>query len=72
MGRLQEMLKVGPVFSYFGRVFRKDKDGKYPASTNLKMMHGINKISIILFLIDPPHSVSQLDHTTWKCSKVSW
>jgi hypothetical protein len=51
MGRLQEMLKVGPVFSYFGRVFRKDKDGKYPASTNLKMMHGINKISIILFLI---------------------
>ncbi|CAN1574680.1 hypothetical protein MCERE19_03626 [Spirosomataceae bacterium] len=45
------MLKVGPVFSYFGRVFRKDKDGKYPASTNLKMMHGINKISIVLFLI---------------------
>ncbi|MBP8156186.1 MAG: hypothetical protein KAX81_04100 [Leadbetterella sp.] len=51
MGRLQEMLKVGPVFSYFGRVFKKDKDGKYPASTNLKMMHGINKISIVLFLI---------------------
>jgi hypothetical protein len=51
MGKLQEMLKVGPVFSYFGRVFRKDKDGKYPASTNLKMMHGINKISIVLFLI---------------------
>jgi hypothetical protein len=51
MGKLQEMLKVGPVFGYFGRVFRKDKDGKYPASTNLKMMHGINKISIVLFLI---------------------
>jgi hypothetical protein len=51
MGKLQEMLKVGPVFNYFGRVFRKDKDGKYPASTNLKMMHGINKISIVLFLI---------------------
>jgi hypothetical protein len=51
MGKLQEMLKVGPVFSYFGRVFRKDKYGKYPASTNLKMMHGINKISIVLFLI---------------------
>ena len=28
MGKLQEMLKVGPVFNYFGRVFRKDKDGK--------------------------------------------
>jgi len=51
MGRLQEMLKVGPVFNYFGRVFRKDKDGKYPSSTNLKMMHGINKVSIVLFLI---------------------
>jgi hypothetical protein len=51
MGKFQEMLKVGPVFNYFGRVFRKDKDGKYPASTNLKMMHGINKISIVLFLI---------------------
>jgi hypothetical protein len=37
MGKLQEMLKVGPVFN--------------PASTNLKMMHGINKISIVLFLI---------------------
>ena len=45
------MLKVGPVFNYFGRVFRKDKDGKYPSSTNLKMMHGINKVSIVLFLI---------------------
>ncbi|MCP9765276.1 DUF6728 family protein [Lacihabitans soyangensis] len=51
MGRLQEMLKVGPVFNYFGRVFKKDKEGKYPVSTNLKMMHGINKISIVLFLI---------------------
>lgn len=45
------MLKVGPVINYFSRVFKKDKDGKYPSSTNLKMMHGINKISIVLFLI---------------------
>jgi hypothetical protein len=51
MGRLQEMLKVGPIFNYFGRVFKKDKDGKYPSSTNLKMMHGINRISIVLFLL---------------------
>ena len=50
MGRLQEMLKVGPVFNYFTRVFKKDKDGKYPSSTNLKMMYVINKVSILLFL----------------------
>lgn len=51
MKRLLEILSVGPVFNYFLRVFSKDKDGKYPASTNLKMMHGINKISIVMFLI---------------------
>lgn len=51
MGRLTELLKVGPVFNYFTRVFKKDKDGKYPISTNLKMMHSINKISILMFLV---------------------
>jgi hypothetical protein len=51
MNKLIEFLKVAPVFSYFIRVFRKDKEGKYPTSSNLKMMHGINKISIIMFLI---------------------
>ena len=30
----------------FFRIFKKDIDGKYPHSFNLKMMHGINKISI--------------------------
>jgi hypothetical protein len=51
MGRLVEILKLGPVFQYFGRVFTKDKEGKYPTNTNLKIMHGINKISIVMFLI---------------------
>ncbi len=44
-------LKLAPVFSYFIRVFKKDTEGKYPVSANLKMMHGINRISIIMFLI---------------------
>ncbi|SOE19885.1 hypothetical protein SAMN06298216_0386 [Spirosomataceae bacterium TFI 002] len=43
-------LSVAPVFSYFFRVFRKDKNGEYPTSTNLKMMHGINKVSIVMFM----------------------
>lgn len=51
MGRFQEMIKVGPVFNYFTRVFKKDKNGEYPTSTNLKMMHGINKVSILMFLV---------------------
>lgn len=49
MGKIVELLKVGPVFQYFGRVFTKDKEGKYPSSSNLKIMHGINRISIVMF-----------------------
>ncbi|ADQ16847.1 DUF6728 family protein [Leadbetterella byssophila] len=47
MSKLWDLLKIGPVFQYFGRVFSKNKD--YPSSTNLKIMHGINRISIIMF-----------------------
>ncbi len=35
------------VLTYY---FRK-KDPSRPSNTNLKLMHGINKISIIMFLI---------------------
>ncbi|MEQ8240519.1 MAG: hypothetical protein RIA69_14970 [Cyclobacteriaceae bacterium] len=38
---------LGEVFTYF---FRK-KDPNRPTNTSLKMMHGVNKISIIMFLI---------------------
>ena len=42
--------QFGEVTNYFTRLFiRKDPDA--PSNTNLKMMHGINKISIILFLV---------------------
>lgn len=51
MERFIEWLKVWPVFQYFGRVFTKDKEGKYPSSSNLKIMHGINRISIVMFVI---------------------
>ncbi len=43
----KEAFDFGPVLGYF---FRK-KDPNRPSSFNLKMMHGINKISIIMFLI---------------------
>lgn len=49
--KLIDYLKLGPAFSYFGRVFKKDTEGKFPTSTNLKMMHGINRISIVMFII---------------------
>lgn len=45
--KVLEFFKVGEVLGYF---FRK-KDPSRPANFNLKMMHGINKISIIVFLL---------------------
>lgn len=44
---LKDYFKFGEVAGYF---FRK-KDPDRPTNTSLKMMHGINKISIIIFLI---------------------
>ena len=43
----KEVFNFGPVLGYF---FRK-KDPERPSNFNLRMMHGINKISIIMFLI---------------------
>jgi hypothetical protein len=47
--RLRHYFKFGEVFYYFIRVFQKPKPGQ-PHNFNLRMMHGINRISIILFL----------------------
>ena len=44
---LKEFLSLGEVGGYF---FRK-KDPLRPSNINLKMMHGVNKISIIIFLL---------------------
>lgn len=44
---VKEFLTLGEVGGYF---FRK-KDPSRPSNINIKMMHGINKISIVVFLI---------------------
>lgn len=49
MSNNKKYFQLGEVFSYFIRVFRKP-DPNAPSSFNLRMMHGINKISILLFL----------------------
>jgi hypothetical protein len=49
MSRLREQFKVGEVFTYFIRVFQKPKAGA-PANFNLRAMHTINKISIVMFI----------------------
>ncbi len=49
MSRILELFKLGEVFRYFLRVFGK-KDPSKPDSYNLRMMHGINRISIVMFL----------------------
>ncbi len=43
---LKEYFQLGEVWGYF---FRK-KDPSRPSNINIKMMHGINKISILIFL----------------------
>jgi hypothetical protein len=44
---VREFLSLGEVGGYF---FRK-KDPSRPTNINIKMMHGINKISIAIFLV---------------------
>jgi hypothetical protein len=44
---LREFFTLGEVGGYF---FRK-KDPNRPSNINLKMMHGVNKISIVIFLL---------------------
>lgn len=44
---VRQFFKMGEVGGYF---FRK-KDPSRPTNIDLKMMHGINKISIIIFLL---------------------
>jgi hypothetical protein len=46
-GGIKDFFKMGEVGGYF---FRK-KDPSRPSNINIKMMHGINKISIIIFLL---------------------
>ncbi|QRQ99996.1 DUF6728 family protein [Dyadobacter sandarakinus] len=47
---MKKYFQLGDVFYYFVRVFRKP-DPNAPTSFNLRMMHGINRISIVMFLI---------------------
>lgn len=44
---LRELFSLGEVGNYF---FRK-KDPNRPVNVNIRVMHGINKISIIVFLL---------------------
>ncbi len=48
--RVKHFFRFGEVFSYFIRVFRKP-DPSHPSNFNLRVMHGINRISIVMFLI---------------------
>jgi hypothetical protein len=50
MSKLKEQFKLGEAFSYFLNVFKKPDPSK-PTNINIRMMHGINKISILMFLV---------------------
>lgn len=49
MSNIKSYFQIGDVFKYFIRVFKKP-DPNDPSSFNLRMMHGINRISIVMFL----------------------
>ena len=44
---LKEFFSLGEV----GRYFFRGKDDQRPTNINLRMMHGVNKISIVVFLV---------------------
>lgn len=46
---VKDFFQLGAVGNYFFRVFRKPEHNQ-KSNFNLRMMHGINKISIIMFL----------------------
>lgn len=50
MSNIKSYFQLSDVFGYFFRVFRKPDPSK-PTSFSLRMMHGINRISIVMFLI---------------------
>ncbi|MCH7403111.1 DUF6728 family protein [Belliella kenyensis] len=47
--KLREFFQLGELGNYFVRVFQKP-DPNQKSNFNLRMMHGINKISIVMFL----------------------
>lgn len=47
--KLKEFFQLGELGNYFIRVFQKP-DPNQKSNFSLKMMHGINKISILMFL----------------------
>ena len=46
---VRDFLRLGEVGNYFLRLFGKKDPGK-PKSINLSLMHGINRISVLVFL----------------------
>jgi len=46
---MKKYFQLGDVFGYFIRVFKKP-DPNAPNSFNLRVMHGINRISIVMFI----------------------
>ncbi|UZD22362.1 DUF6728 family protein [Algoriphagus halophytocola] len=48
--KVKDFFKLGEFGHYFTRVFQKP-DPNQKSNFNLRMMHGINKISIVVFLL---------------------
>ncbi|MCB0496826.1 MAG: hypothetical protein KDC79_11875 [Cyclobacteriaceae bacterium] len=47
---VKETFQLGEMWAYFINVFKK-RDPNSPTSINLRLMHGINRITIVVFLL---------------------
>lgn len=47
---VKEYFQFGDMWGYFIRVFKK-RDPNDPTSINLRLMHGINRITIVVFVL---------------------
>ncbi|HLT72255.1 MAG TPA: DUF6728 family protein [Cyclobacteriaceae bacterium] len=54
--RLREFLQLNEVFGYFFR----GKDPSRPSNINIRMMHGVNKISMLIFLLGVMYLIYKL------------
>jgi len=50
MSKIKEYFQLGEVGNYFLRLFGRKVEGK-PDSINLRLMHGINRIAVIIFIL---------------------
>ena len=48
--KISDFINLGATFNYIGRLYGLKTKESYPTSSNLKIMHVINRVSIVMFI----------------------